>query len=86
MSAGANSQELPSYNREEIAKHNNDSSMWIIIGDSVLDVTKFAHNHPGGFEEIARRAGTDVTGMFESIHSCTAKEMAKQFIIGKVQK
>lgn len=86
MSSPAKNKNLPSYSCEEIAKHNNESSIWIIIEDNVLDVTNFAHVHPGGLEEITRRAGKDVTNIFKSIHSRTAKNMVKKFIIGKVQK
>ena len=36
------------YSREEVSKHNNSKSCWIIINDSVYDITEFLSLHPGG--------------------------------------
>ena len=33
--------ELPKYSWEEVAKHNNADSLWMVIQDKVYDVTKF---------------------------------------------
>ena len=34
-------QELPEFEWEEIAKHNNKSSLWIVIHDCIYDITSF---------------------------------------------
>ncbi len=32
---------LPKYSWEEISKHNSVQSLWVVISDTVYDVTKF---------------------------------------------
>ena len=36
------------FTREEVARHNQDGDLWVIIKDFVYDLTKFAKFHPGG--------------------------------------
>ena len=36
------------YLREEVSKHNNSKSCWIIINDGVYDITELLSLHPGG--------------------------------------
>lgn len=33
------------FTREEVAKHNTPESSWIIVGNYVYDITKFADMH-----------------------------------------
>lgn len=49
------------YSLEEVAKHNTEESMWIVINNTVYDVTKFAKLHPGGRVVLREVAGTDCT-------------------------
>ncbi|KHN73188.1 Cytochrome b5 [Toxocara canis] len=72
---------------DEIAKHNNAASTWIIIDDKVYDVSKFLDEHPGGEEVILEQAGRDATSSFYDVgHSNDAKEMAAQYLIGRVNR
>ncbi|KAF8149875.1 acyl-CoA dehydrogenase [Crassisporium funariophilum] len=55
---------------EEVAKHNKQGDLWVIIDSKVYDLSKFAGMHPGGLsvlldEEIA---GQDATEAFFSLH------------------
>lgn len=42
---------------EEICKHGDRQSCWIVIEDNVYDVTDFLDSHPGGAAAILRYAG-----------------------------
>ncbi|QRW04297.1 acyl-CoA dehydrogenase [Ceratobasidium sp. AG-Ba] len=56
--------------RDEVAKHNKEGDLWIIIDAKVFDLSRFAAMHPGGLavlldEEVA---GQDATEAFFSLH------------------
>jgi len=58
----------PGITVEEVAKHNNKDSCWVILNNQVLDVTKFLKDHPGGELAILTFAGKDATEEFDMIH------------------
>ncbi|PPQ67496.1 hypothetical protein CVT25_006037 [Psilocybe cyanescens] len=62
--------ELKSYSREEVAKHNTDADLWVIIDGKVYDLTKFKNMHPGGASVILddEIAGQDATEAFYGLH------------------
>ena len=53
---------------EEVSKHNNEESCWVIIHGKVYDVTAFKEEHPGGKNIILKWAGKDATETYEPIH------------------
>lgn len=53
---------------EEVKRHNSRDSCWIVIDGTVLDVTRFLPEHPGGLNILLAKAGTDATKAFKSIH------------------
>lgn len=55
------------YTNDEVSRHNNKESNWIIIENMVFDVTEF-NFHPGGQIPLANEAGKDVTEIFYSLH------------------
>ncbi|XP_043945716.1 cytochrome b5 [Protopterus annectens] len=78
--------ECPKYYRlEDVQKHNNSRSTWIIIHHKIYDVTKFLEEHPGGEEVLREQAGGDATESFEDVgHSTDARTMSTQYVIGEL--
>lgn len=42
---------------EEVQRHNNEASCWVIVKNKVYDLTDFLGDHPGGVEAILKYAG-----------------------------
>jgi cytochrome b involved in lipid metabolism len=53
---------------EEVAKHNNAESCWVIVHGRAYDVTEFLPEHPGGPKIILKYAGKDATEEYDPIH------------------
>jgi len=71
---------------EEVEKHNDSESTWIIINNHVYDVTKFLDEHPGGEEVLLEQAGKDATEAFEDVgHSTDARNLMKTYRIGQLR-
>merc|ERR1719252_252473 len=74
------------YTVEEVAKHNNKSSCWVILNGRVLDVTDFLKDHPGGELAILTFAGKDATEEFDMIHppDVIEKYLPKEAVLGTI--
>lgn len=74
------------YTWEEVAKHNKDDDVWIVIHDKVYDVTKYQLEHPGGPIVLMNRAGKNASLAFEQAsHSKNAIEnVMPKYRIGKI--
>jgi len=55
--------------RNDVANHAAASSCWVIIHDTVFDLTKFLGEHPGGKNVILSKAGQDASEAFDAVHS-----------------
>jgi len=75
------------YTMEEIAKHNHEKDVWLVIRGDVYDATKFVNEHPGGLI-ILDGAGKDATSFFtiDFPHSEEAEAILQQFKIGVLKK
>ncbi|KHJ86845.1 putative cytochrome b5 [Oesophagostomum dentatum] len=77
----------PELTRKEVAQHNNNKSVWFVIGNKVYDVTKFLDEHPGGCEVLLEQAGGDATEAFEDVgHSTDARQMKEEYFVGDLVK
>src|SRR3954447_25049031 len=70
---------------DEVAQHNTESSIWIIVHDKVFDVTNFLNEHPGGKKVLLKVAGTDATQQFDNFHALSILEKySSQLQIGEI--
>ena len=76
---------LRTYLRSEVASHNSDEDLWVIIDNHVYDLTEWANFHPGSRQVLVEFAGKDATEYFSEVgHSDYARAKMGQFLIGKV--
>ncbi|KAJ3553957.1 hypothetical protein NM688_g3350 [Phlebia brevispora] len=61
---------LKTFTEEEVAKHNKEGDLWIIVDSKVYDLSKFADLHPGGAGVLytSNIAGKDATKAFFGLH------------------
>ncbi|KAH9999788.1 FMN-dependent dehydrogenase-domain-containing protein [Russula vinacea] len=52
----------------ELQRHTTQSSLWVLIGGTVYDVTSLLSSHPGGTGPLFKYAGKDATREFMQIH------------------
>ncbi|XP_059620021.1 cytochrome b5 [Phlebotomus argentipes] len=75
------------YTREEISQQNgrDGKDCWLIIKNSVYNVTNYLQDHPGGDDLILEWAGKDGTKAFNDFgHSTDALRDLKMLKIGEV--
>lgn len=63
--SSSESVQTTSYTMAEVSAHSTESDCWLVVNDSVYDVTGFVDQHPGG-KEILKGCGKDATALFES--------------------
>ncbi|KAF8625551.1 hypothetical protein AX15_005317 [Amanita polypyramis BW_CC] len=77
------------FSRDEVAKHNTDSDLWVIIDSKVYDLSRFKNFHPGGLFVLTdpEVAGKDATEAFFSLHRYEVLERPqyKRLQIGVIQ-
>ena len=74
---------MASISTSTVLSHNKKDDCWIIINNSIYNVTDFLKEHPGGSEVILDFAGKDATEAFADVgHSKDAVEMLQTFLVG----
>ncbi|KAF8342018.1 acyl-CoA dehydrogenase/oxidase [Cantharellus anzutake] len=81
--------QLQEYTKEQVAQHNKEGDLWIIIDAKVYDLTRFANLHPGGKSVLLENdvRGTDATEIFYSLHKSEVlqRPQYKRLQIGTVK-
>lgn len=72
------------FTREDVAKHNKDGDLWVIIKDKVYDLSKFSSLHPGGKSALVNVAGKDATSEFAGLHRPYVLDKYQNLCIGTV--
>ncbi len=74
---------LKQYTLQDVAKHNKEGDLWVVVNGKVLDCTHFMKRHPGGAKAILLYAGKDATEEFNMLHDENVIEKyAPETIIG----
>eukprot|EP00931_Biecheleriopsis_adriatica_P120413 TRINITY_DN95538_c0_g1_i1.p1 TRINITY_DN95538_c0_g1~~TRINITY_DN95538_c0_g1_i1.p1 ORF type:complete len:527 (-),score=121.95 TRINITY_DN95538_c0_g1_i1:47-1627(-) len=82
---------MSQFTLEEVAKHNTLDDLWLVIDNTVWDLTKFVLAHPGGKGVLLPFAGKDATEVFYSLHKADVldkfrSKLCKGSIAGGAQK
>jgi cytochrome b involved in lipid metabolism len=68
----------------EVAKHSSPSDCYLVINNSVYDVSGYIGSHPGGRSSITSRCGQEVGGLFATIHSNFAWNLLGNYLISAI--
>ena len=73
---------LKEYTLAEVAQHDSQGDVWIIVKGKVYDVTPYVEEHPGGLA-ILKNAGGDATvGFHGPQHPPRVFDIIDDFLIG----
>lgn len=61
------------YTKAQVAEKNTRSNCWVIVNESVYNLTDWINKHPGGSGSIASLCGQDATSAFEGKHGGEAR-------------
>ncbi len=75
---------------QELAKHNSETSCWLLIDGKIYDVTSYLYQHPGNADTILPTCGTDATAAYNTKgdpnrprpHSDNARQLLANYYIG----
>ncbi|THU89969.1 acyl-CoA dehydrogenase NM domain-like protein [Dendrothele bispora CBS 962.96] len=74
---------------EEVAKHNKEGDLWIVIDSKVYDLSRFVDLHPGGANVLLAKgvAGKDATDAFFGLHrhEVLLRPQYKRLQIGRIR-
>ncbi|KAI0035656.1 FMN-dependent dehydrogenase-domain-containing protein [Vararia minispora EC-137] len=69
----------------ELSKHITPESLWVLIDDTVYDITAILTSHPGGKGPLLKWAGKDATNAFKPIHAPgTLNTLPHNAVLGKI--
>ena len=67
-----------------VARHNRPGDAWIVINESVYDISRFPH--PGGLEVLKPYLGRDATAAFFSQHNLDMLAIVEKNLVGVIDR
>jgi cytochrome b involved in lipid metabolism len=78
---------METYSYETALQKIREHRKWMIIDDSIVDVSNYLQKHPGGTSILEENAGTDATLLFEKVcHSNEAYETMLEMKVAHVRR
>lgn len=76
------------YTAAQVAEKNSRSHCWVIVNDSVYNLTDWITKHPGGSGSILSLCGGDATSAFEGKHGGEARpsSILESYYLGPLNK
>lgn len=69
----------------DLFQHTEPDDCWLLIGDSVYDLTDYASDHPGGGDLITDLCGTDGTKEYEMTHALSLMKTLPETLLGTIE-
>ncbi|KAG5481905.1 hypothetical protein LSCM4_06984 [Leishmania orientalis] len=76
--------QLQRYTQEEVSRHTAKDDLWIVVNDSVLNVSAFVPHHPGGDVLLDGAGGQDMATVFAYFHHPSTVRLFADFCIGRM--
>jgi len=70
--------------KAEIAEHNTQGDLWMIIKGNVYDITTYVQQHPGGVRALVKFAGRDGTENVQYHSPKMLEILNSNYYIGKL--
>ena len=83
-SATKNTQSTASYTLTEVGQHNSASDCWLVIDNTVYDVTTYMTQHPGGRNTLIPECGQDATAAFDQVRKHQSGETQQALLDTKI--
>jgi len=72
-------------NPADLVDHSTPDDCWLLIGDTVHDLTDYAPDHPGGENLITDLCGTNATLEYKLEHPLSLLQTLPESVIGTIQ-
>ncbi|NCN07587.1 hypothetical protein GW933_02730 [Candidatus Falkowbacteria bacterium] len=66
----------------EVSAHSSPDDCYLVINSKIYDLSSYIGKHPGGRDNITDNCGSEVTGVFASIHSNFAWDLLSSYYVG----
>lgn len=71
--------------RQEVAKHDSEEDLYVIVDHKVYDLSEFVDAHPGGSVVLRQVAGQDATEAFYNLHRHEVLQQYSELCIGTLE-
>jgi sulfite oxidase len=89
VTAGAHRPELPTFSKDEVAKHRTkDTGIWVTYKDGVYDVTEWVDIHPGGASRLMLAAGGPIDpfwAMYAQHNTDQVQSILEEYRLGNLE-